>query len=123
MKNKKYLTNLFSLLAGLGLFMMFSCGEDTEPEASSGSGPVPTYAEVKLTLDRSCATSGCHSSTAAAAGVDLSSEDEVESHAARSLIRVNAGTMPSAGDSSAVSYFNNTSGAKAALIKYLESVE
>ena len=121
MKTEKYLKKMISVVAGLGLFMVFSCGEDTEPEASSGSGSTPTYADVKLTLDNSCATSGCHDSSAAG-GVDLRTESDAEAHAARSLIRINGGTMPSGGDPAAVSYFNDTSGAKAALIRYLESV-
>ena len=120
----KYFKHVFTLIAAVGLSVAVGCGEDTTETdrntgGSGGSGGSTdlSYSDVALTLNNSCATSGCHDASSAVSGVDLSSAEGVAENAERSLIRINAGTMPPSG--SAKTAFDSNASAKQDLINYL----
>ena len=64
------------LAMGILSISMFSCTNDSTPDLSNVdcAGITPTYtSEIRSILNQSCALSGCHTSSSANAGIDLSS--------------------------------------------------
>jgi hypothetical protein len=85
--------SILTLVVALSLSFI-ACEKDEEEAFASFdcSGENPTYtSSVKSLLDNRCATSGCHSSSTKAGGIDLSNymAAETESERARFLGAVN----------------------------------
>ena len=120
---EKYFKHVFTLIAAVGLSLAVGCGEDTTDNdgntGGSGGSTNLSYSDVALTLNNSCATSGCHSASNPSAGIDLSNSASVSENAARSLAAINNGSMPPSYAPGQQNYFNNTEGAKQDLINYL----
>jgi cytochrome c553 len=75
---------LFTFLFAIGI-TSDACKKDETTTTVDCSGVSPTYTStIKTIMDNKCATSGCHSSAAKAAGYDLSSYAGTSSGAANS---------------------------------------
>jgi hypothetical protein len=60
---------------------VFACSKKSSVNDYDCTGLTPTYTNnVKAILDAKCATAGCHSSSASAAGIDLSNHGQAKSH-------------------------------------------
>jgi hypothetical protein len=69
--------NLFSLL--LFTFLFVSCSSDSTEDLTTPTPTSVTYtASVKAIVDQSCATTGCHNSTANSGGLTLENYTQVK---------------------------------------------
>lgn len=98
---------------------MASCGIEEEEKSEDPPSTSLTYADVKPTIDTSCAFSGCHVSGFQFG--DLSTEEGVRSYAAAAYQEITSGSMPSSSEQAIKSAFDSNTSAKANLLEYLNA--
>ena len=75
----------------MGLMIIMSCSEDTPLQPSPPSNKLSTFSAIQTTVfDAGCNTSGCHSGSNPAAGLDLSAGSSYNQ-----LVEVNSVLVPS----------------------------
>lgn len=91
---------IFSILSfGLVLFIA-SCSKDSDD--SNNDTPGPKFLAVKSVIDASCATSGCHTASSSAGGLNFENNSVIASNSSRiKTAAVDLGTMPPGGSLSA----------------------
>lgn len=87
------------LIFGLVLFIA-SCSKDSDD--NNNDTPGPKFLAVKSVIDASCATSGCHTSSSAAGGLNFENNSVIAANSNRiKTAAVDLGTMPPGGTLSA----------------------
>jgi len=93
----KKINLLLSIVIASGI--VFSCSKSDDPAPTGDPGP--KFLAVKSVISSNCATSGCHTSSSSAGGLNFESNTTIVNNSSRIKSAVDQGTMPPNGQLSA----------------------
>jgi hypothetical protein len=93
----KKINLILSVLVASGI--VFSCSKSDDPDPAGDPGP--KFLAAKAVISSNCATSGCHTSSSSAGGLNFESNTNIVNNGTRIKSAVDQGTMPPNGQLSA----------------------